>query len=145
MRSRRCMICVCICMCECVSTYRIYMLHHARRAQHQSVPPCLQKRLNKMHCTNPYRDDSSLIFFCHFDHNLRFCCTVTVVMSHVLWHKSNRASCWWFKHARTLFWTHQNALYPIFTFLRLSLKIIPLKENNWDLVSIVTEKFTLLS
>lgn len=35
--------------------------------------------------------------------------------------------------------------HPIFTFLLLSLRIITLKEYDWDLVSIVTEKFTLPS
>lgn len=39
----------------------------------------------------------------------------------------------------------RNTSYPIFTPLPFSQRIITLKEYNWDLVSMVTDKFTLPS
>lgn len=53
---------LCVCVCVCAPTQ--CMLHHGivQESSHQSVHPCLQKRLNKKHCTNPYSDGSSSIF-----------------------------------------------------------------------------------
>lgn len=97
-----------------------------------------------MHCINPYLDGSSVIL-------IQFLSIwpqpLTVTMSLLNCQKSNRLFSRRSKLqvlARTLFGRQLNTLHDILFSLFRSLGINTFEECNWDLVSIVTAKCTLL-